>query len=109
MQQPGVGKAIRGGRKRGAEAFGYRGLPGPNDQRVTALFIDIGERAYEIADVRADSEIANTADVDDDVAHSSARRPPVSTHKAGSVRLTWLRSGVRRRGRSRLRYFPGRG
>lgn len=71
MKQACIGKAIVRSGKSGAEAFGNSGFSRPDDQGVTAVTIHLGERADEIADVGSNPEIANPADVDNDVTHCS--------------------------------------
>ena len=57
-----------------AQSRDFAGIVGMRDERVLILGVQRRERPRQIADIRADTEVAEPPDVDDDMQRLSSRR-----------------------------------
>jgi len=67
MSEPRVGVGVGGYLEIRAQTFEELEIPGKRDQGVAILMIETRQGSDQVADIRADSEVTNAANIDRDV------------------------------------------
>ena len=85
MPQPAVGRSHGGHVKVASQALKGVSVLGMHQQRVAVLLIEAGESARQVADIRADSEVAHSANVDRDMERVGLWRHRISLSRSAAA------------------------